>query len=143
MAAISRIRPIASGLRYAYEGGFDVNGAPQVWQRFLTKYGEGDRGRPTSSSPIIRLASARRKNLEQETPEQLPPVDVTEAMTTRSTVFRVDRGDVGVRIDRVLLRHLAHIPGVTRNRLQRLIDGGAVCVNGLPVSRPSRRVAAD
>jgi 23S rRNA pseudouridine1911/1915/1917 synthase len=62
-------------------------------------------------------------------------------MTTRSTVL-VDRGDVGVRIDRVLLRHLAHIPGVTRNRLQRLIDGGLVCVNGLPVSRPSRRVAA-
>jgi 23S rRNA pseudouridine1911/1915/1917 synthase len=47
---------------------------------------------------------------------------------------------VGVRIDRVLLRHLSHIPGVTRNRLQRLIDAGAVTVNGLPVSRPSVRV---
>jgi 23S rRNA pseudouridine1911/1915/1917 synthase len=62
-------------------------------------------------------------------------------MTSRTTVL-VDRGDVGVRIDRVLLRHLAHIPGVTRNRLQRLIDGGRVCVNGQPVSRASRRVAA-
>jgi 23S rRNA pseudouridine1911/1915/1917 synthase len=62
-------------------------------------------------------------------------------MTNRTTVL-VDRGDFGVRIDRVLLRHLAHIPGLTRNRLQRLIDGGRVCVNGQPVSRASRRVAA-
>lgn len=53
-----------------------------------------------------------------------------------------DRGDVGVRIDRVLLRHLSHIPGVTRNRLQRLIAAGAVTINGRPVSRPSARVAA-
>jgi 23S rRNA pseudouridine1911/1915/1917 synthase len=52
-----------------------------------------------------------------------------------------DRGDVGVRIDRVLIRHLGHIPGVTRNRLQRLIALGAVTVNGRPVSRPSARIA--
>ena len=113
--------------------------APQVWQRFLTKYGEGDRVTNFFFSDHS-LASARRKNLEQELRNNYAR-DVTAAMTTRSTVL-VDRGDVGVRIDRVLLRHLAHIPGVTRNRLQRLIDGGLVCVNGLPVSRPSRRVAA-
>jgi 23S rRNA pseudouridine1911/1915/1917 synthase len=52
-----------------------------------------------------------------------------------------DRGDVGVRIDRVLLRHLGHIPGITRNRLQRLIAVGAVTVNGQTVSRPSTRIA--
>lgn len=52
-----------------------------------------------------------------------------------------DRGDVGVRIDRVLLRHLGHIPGITRNRLQRLIAVGAVTVNGRTVSRPSARIA--
>jgi 23S rRNA pseudouridine1911/1915/1917 synthase len=52
-----------------------------------------------------------------------------------------DRGDVGVRVDRVLLRHLGHIPGITRNRLQRLIAVGAVTVNGRPVSRPSARIA--
>ena len=62
-------------------------------------------------------------------------------MTTRTTI-PVDRGDIGVRIDRVLLRHLAHIPGVTRNRLQQLIDRGHVCVNGRRVDRPSRRLAA-
>ena len=53
------------GLRYAYEAGFDVNGAPQVWQRFLTKYGEGDRVTNFFFSDHS-LASARRKNLEQE-----------------------------------------------------------------------------
>lgn len=52
-----------------------------------------------------------------------------------------DRGDVGVRVDRVLLRHLGHIPGITRNRLQRLIALGAVSVNGRPVARPSARIA--
>lgn len=51
-----------------------------------------------------------------------------------------DRGDVGIRIDRVLLRHLGRIPGITRNRLQRLIDRGAVQMDGRPVHRPSMRV---
>jgi 23S rRNA pseudouridine1911/1915/1917 synthase len=55
----------------------------------------------------------------------------------------IDRGDIGVRIDRVLLRHLAHIPGVTRNRLQRLIAAGSVTLNGRPVSRPSARIQRD
>jgi 23S rRNA pseudouridine1911/1915/1917 synthase len=55
----------------------------------------------------------------------------------------IDRGDVGVRIDRVLLRHLANIPGVTRNRLQRLIDAGCVTVNGSPIDRASARVRPD
>ena len=55
----------------------------------------------------------------------------------------IDRGDIGVRVDRVLLRHLSHIPGITRNRLQRLIDLGSVLVNGRPVTRASARMAAD
>ena len=55
----------------------------------------------------------------------------------------IDRGDVGVRIDRVLLRHLSNIPGVTRNRLQRLIDDGCVTINGLAISRASARVRPD
>lgn len=61
-------------------------------------------------------------------------------MATWHTVA-ADRGDVGIRIDRVLLRHLAHLPGLTRNRLQRLIDHGAVLVNGQPVRRASARIA--
>ena len=53
------------GMRYAYEGGFDVSGAPGVWQRFLAKYGEGDRVTNFFFSDHS-LASARRRNLEQE-----------------------------------------------------------------------------
>jgi 23S rRNA pseudouridine1911/1915/1917 synthase len=63
-------------------------------------------------------------------------------VASRHTI-KTDRGDAGIRIDRVLLRHLSHIPGVTRNRLQRLIDNGAVEVNGQAVRRASTRVAAD
>ena len=55
----------------------------------------------------------------------------------------IDRGDVGVRIDRVLRRHLSGLPGVTRNRLQRLIDGGFVTVNGDTISRAAARVRQD
>ena len=57
--------------------------------------------------------------------------------------FRGDRGDVGVRIDRVLQRHLGHLPGVTRNRIQRLIESGAVLVDGRPVRRPAERLGLD
>jgi Zn-dependent protease with chaperone function len=53
------------GLRYAYEGGFDVRGAPTVWQRFLDKYGEGDRVTTFFFSDHSR-ASARRRNLDLE-----------------------------------------------------------------------------
>jgi 23S rRNA pseudouridine1911/1915/1917 synthase len=58
----------------------------------------------------------------------------------RHTVV-TDRGDSGVRIDLVLLRHLSTVPGVTRNRIQRLIDQGAVHINGHVVTRASARVA--
>ena len=53
------------GLRYAYEAGFDVAGAPGVWQRFLDKYGEGD-GVTTFFFSDHSRASSRRKNLESE-----------------------------------------------------------------------------
>jgi Zn-dependent protease with chaperone function len=53
------------GLRYAYEAGFDVKNAPQVWQRFLTKYGEGDRVTNFFFADHS-LASARRRNLAHE-----------------------------------------------------------------------------
>ena len=58
------------------------------------------------------------------------------------TTIEPDRGDVGLRVDRVLRRHLAHLRGASRNRLQHLIDQGAVRINGTPVTRSSRRVMA-
>jgi Zn-dependent protease with chaperone function len=53
------------GLRYAYEAGFPVAGAPAVWGRFLEKYGQGDRFTNFFFSDHS-LASARAKNLEAE-----------------------------------------------------------------------------
>jgi Zn-dependent protease with chaperone function len=53
------------GLRYAYQGGYDVSRAPQVWQRFLEKYGERDRVTNFFFSDHSS-ASARRKHLEDE-----------------------------------------------------------------------------
>jgi 23S rRNA pseudouridine1911/1915/1917 synthase len=54
-----------------------------------------------------------------------------------------DRGDVGIRLDLVVLRHLSNVPGLSRNRIQRLIDVGHVTVNGRQVRRASSRIAAD
>ena len=53
------------GLRYAYEGGFDVAAAPGVWQRFLKKYGDGDKVTNFFFSDHS-TAAARRKHLEEE-----------------------------------------------------------------------------
>lgn len=54
----------------------------------------------------------------------------------------VDRGDFGVRLDLVLLRHLEHEPGMSRARIQKWIAAGRVLVNGAPAPRVAWRVAA-
>jgi 23S rRNA pseudouridine1911/1915/1917 synthase len=54
----------------------------------------------------------------------------------------IDRGDVGVRVDRVLLRHLSHVPGISRTRIQAWIAEGGVLVNDRPPDRPAWRLAA-
>ncbi len=54
----------------------------------------------------------------------------------------IDRGDVGVRVDRVLLRHLADVPGISRTRIQTWIAEGGVLVNDQPPNRPAWRLAA-
>ena len=59
-------------------------------------------------------------------------------MTLRT--FRADRGDDRERLDRVLQRHLADRPDITRARIQRWIGEGAVTVNGVAAGKPSRRV---
>lgn len=53
----------------------------------------------------------------------------------------IDRGDVGTRLDLVLLRHLAHEPGVSRARIQKWIAAGRVLVNDQPPPRVAWRVA--
>lgn len=57
-------------------------------------------------------------------------------------VIKLDRGDHGVRVDRVLLRHLRDEKGVSRNRIQKWIDDGDVVLNGTAPSRPAWRVQA-
>jgi len=52
-----------------------------------------------------------------------------------------DRGDAGVRLDRVLRRHLADVQAATRTRVQAWIAGGCVTVNGRPVQRVAARAA--
>jgi 23S rRNA pseudouridine1911/1915/1917 synthase len=60
-------------------------------------------------------------------------------MTTPRT-FRADRGDARERLDRVLQRHLADRPEITRARLQAWIGEGLVRVNGIPAAKPSSRL---
>lgn len=54
--------------------------------------------------------------------------------------FLADRGDAGHRIDRVLLRRLADVPGLSRTRVQAWVDAGHVRVGGAIVRKPSARV---
>ena len=56
--------------------------------------------------------------------------------------IEIDRGDHGVRVDRVLLRHLREERAISRNRIQKWIDAGDVLVNGAPPSRAAWRVQA-
>jgi 23S rRNA pseudouridine1911/1915/1917 synthase len=61
------------------------------------------------------------------------------APPTRTIV--ADRGDAGVRLDRVLRRHLADLDAATRTRVQAWIEAGRVTVNGAAVRRVSTRAA--
>jgi 23S rRNA pseudouridine1911/1915/1917 synthase len=56
-----------------------------------------------------------------------------------SRTFRADRGDDRERIDRVLLRHLADRPDITRARIQGWIGEGLVRINGAPAAKPASR----
>jgi 23S rRNA pseudouridine1911/1915/1917 synthase len=56
--------------------------------------------------------------------------------------IKLDRGDHGVRIDRVLLRHMRDEKGVSRNRIQKWIEAGDVLINGAAPSRAAWRVQA-
>ena len=59
-------------------------------------------------------------------------------MTLRT--FRADRGDDRERLDRVLQRHLADRPDITRARIQAWIGEGRITVNGNVAGKPSSRV---
>jgi Zn-dependent protease with chaperone function len=53
------------GLRYAYEGGFDISKGPRLWNRFAKKYGESGKVANFFFSDHS-LSSARAANLEKQ-----------------------------------------------------------------------------
>lgn len=65
-------------------------------------------------------------------------VSVTDDWRT----IALDRGDQGVRVDLVLLRHLRDEKRVSRNQIQKWIDAGDVIVNGVVPPRAAWRVQA-
>ena len=66
----------------------------------------------------------------------------TEGVSNDWLAIALDRGDDGVRVDRVLFRHLRHEKGVSRNRIQKWIDAGDVLINGVVPPRAAWRVQA-
>jgi 23S rRNA pseudouridine1911/1915/1917 synthase len=63
---------------------------------------------------------------------------VTAPKPPRRT-FRIDRGDAAQRLDLLVARRLADIPGLSRARVQEWIGAGRVRVDGVAVTRPSLR----
>lgn len=59
---------------------------------------------------------------------------------TPISAFAADRGDNRMRLDRVVRRRLGFTAGLSRTRIQDLIESGAVTVNGATVRRPASRV---
>lgn len=62
-------------------------------------------------------------------------------MSSLSRIIRADRGDDRERLDRVLQRHLADRPDITRARIQGWIGEGLVRINGAPAAKPASRPA--
>ena len=58
-----------------------------------------------------------------------------------SRTLTTDRGDVGLRLDLVVRRHLTDVDAASRTRVQAWIENGQVAVNGSTVRRVSTRAA--
>jgi 23S rRNA pseudouridine1911/1915/1917 synthase len=54
--------------------------------------------------------------------------------------IRADRGDVGERLDHVLLRHLTDLPEASRTKIQEWIEGGSVTLAGRVPKKSSEKV---
>src|SRR4029077_15397817 len=71
----------------------------------------------------------------------MPRSRYDEGVPLPTRVLTADRGDVGLRLDLVLRRHLTDLHRATRTRVQWWIEQGLVAVNGTPVRRVSTRAA--
>jgi Zn-dependent protease with chaperone function len=79
------------GLRYAYEGGYDITKAPAMWRRFAGKYGEGSKVGNFFFSDHS-LSTARAKNLERELALNYPDAQERhEAIANGEVRYREDR----------------------------------------------------
>jgi 23S rRNA pseudouridine1911/1915/1917 synthase len=65
----------------------------------------------------------------------------TDATAGARTTFIADRGDDAHRLDRAVLRH-GDGRGLSRSRVQRLIAGGHITINGRIATRPAQRLRA-
>jgi 23S rRNA pseudouridine1911/1915/1917 synthase len=63
------------------------------------------------------------------------------ALSGERKVFRAEPADARERLDRALWKRLAHIPALSRTRVQAWIEEGRVTVNGAPTRRPAERLA--
>lgn len=54
--------------------------------------------------------------------------------------IRADRGDVGERLDHVLLRHLTDLPEASRTKIQEWIERGSVSIAGRRPKKTSEKV---
>src|SRR5688572_8065105 len=54
--------------------------------------------------------------------------------------FVADKGDARRRLDHILVRRVTDISRFSRTTAQQWVDSGAVCVDGIVVTRPAARL---
>jgi 23S rRNA pseudouridine1911/1915/1917 synthase len=79
-------------------------------------------------------------NWAEDTEEDGGHGEYTSGVGSDWRSISIDRGDHGVRLDRVLMRHLQDEKGASRNRIQKWIDAGDVLINGRRAARTAWRV---
>lgn len=95
---------------------------------------------PNHSTDLKARASPRACFFVRPVTHRRSPLHLIRVSVTWRTLD-LDRGDHGVRVDLVLLRHLRREErAISRNRIQKWIEAGDVLVNGAPPSRAAWRV---
>jgi 23S rRNA pseudouridine1911/1915/1917 synthase len=79
-------------------------------------------------------------NWAEDTEEDGGHGEYTSSVGSDWRSISIDRGDHGLRLDRVLMRHLRDEKGASRNRIQKWIDAGDVLINGSRAARTAWRV---
>lgn len=111
------------GLRYAYEGGYDVMRGPHLWKRFARKYGEPGKVANFFFANHSR-SSARAANLEREVALNYPPgADTRFARTTPAPRGLAGAGGPPVATPKEAAAFVA--PALSRSPLARVQAGMA------------------